>query len=650
MDVIALADRVKYDASATEQEILHGVFAAPDAAEHVFAYCRAIEGIERLADVTGAADFLDVDEQGRLDEAAHQRLEHLKGELRARLGAGHVFDYRAHWALGNRAGDRADDDGRVTTEHLDRLCADVYTHLARVIEAEIATLEQVAPLTQERDAQRRFGEERARGFIGRAEALARLAAYTRGVVADGESLAESHGEAVSASTPLVVVGASGAGKSALLGRAVAQARAAQPTTIIVERYIGATPGSSDLRALLSSVCRELALAYGTDENAVPSDEQELARDFAERLSQASAERPLLLFLDALDQLGRDGQPAALYWIPTNLPPHMRLVASVAADPPELGAALLRARLGEAAMLELTSMPPEEGGALLDTWLTEGGRTLQPAQRERALAAFAVEGLPLYLKLAFEETRHWRSFAPLEDLPPTIPAMIQRLFDRLSAPDQHGPLLVERSLAYLGAAKQGLSEDELLDALSADADMLAEFRRRSPKSPPAERLPPVIWSRLYFDLEPYLTERSADGAILLAFYHRQLAEAVAAVYLTEGDGRRQARHRALAHYFGAQPLALGSNQTDVSGGSSAPERAWPANLRKLDELPYQQTMGAMWEEVFQTLTDLSFLEEKVARLGVVERTDGEGVITKTYTGVYLLQDDYALALKRMPAEH
>jgi hypothetical protein len=46
-DIIPPAGRVIYEASATEQEIVNGALAVPDATEHVFAFFRAIEQVER---------------------------------------------------------------------------------------------------------------------------------------------------------------------------------------------------------------------------------------------------------------------------------------------------------------------------------------------------------------------------------------------------------------------------------------------------------------------------------------------------------------------------------------------------------------------------------------------------------------------------
>jgi hypothetical protein len=88
------------------------------------------------------------------------------------------------------------------------------------------------------------------------------------------------------------------------------------------------------------------------------------------------------------------------------------------------------------------------------------------------------------------------------------------------------MLVQRAVGYLAAARNGLTEEELLDVLSADPEFMADFIDRSPTErakrergePILGRLPIAVWSRLYYDLEPYLTERQADQTILLAFYY------------------------------------------------------------------------------------------------------------------------------------
>jgi hypothetical protein len=262
---------------------------------------------------------------------------------------------------------------------------------------------------------------------------------------------------------------------------------------------------------------------------------------------------------------------------------------------------------------VTAMSTAEGEELLDRWLSGAGRTLQPDQRQAVLTAFAVHRLPLHLRLAYEEARRWPSSHRVEghSIATDVPGIIGQLLDRLER--EHGIHRIGSALGHLEAARFGLSEDELLDLLSRDTAVLAEVAAASPHSPPTQqRLPLVLWALLFVDLEPYLSEYQVDNVPLYGFYHEQLAKVVRERYLT-GPGR----HRNLADYFGEQPLRLSEN---------AP------HLRKLSELPYQQAHGECWQELYETLTDPSFLEAKVA----------------VPDGVHDLEQDLDRAVRRWPS--
>ncbi len=147
------------------------------------------------------------------------------------------------------------------------------------------------------------------------------------------------------------------------------------------------------------------------------------------------------------------------------------------------------------------------------------------------------------------------------------------------------------------------------------------------------LPVILWSRLYFDLAPYLTERLVDGSALLNFYHRELGDVSKSVFLA--DDKDKLFHERLADYFRykADPA-----QTNTWEGHS---------LLGLSELPYHLTQAGLFEQVYQTLTDFKFLEHKAAEVGVLERKDEKGDPVNTYTGVLQLQEDYEHALAAMP---
>jgi len=574
-------ERARYVASATEQEIIHGL-KVPDASEHVFCFFRTIKGLPKDR---SAEDFIDTDGRGNLDKDANKQLNDLKDKLR-RLLPRNIQEYEAEWI----------DDG-ITTKHIDKLCEDVYNSLARIVMKEFARLEEVDPLDKEVADHDAFGKDRAKFFIGRVNILQTIDDYIKG--------ANPH--------PLAVFGESGSGKSALMARAVEQTRNGPQNAEIIFRFIGATPNSSDGRALLESLSHQISRCYEVDESNIPTDYKELVSEFQKRLTLATGKKPLILFLDALDQLSKFNNTSNLIWLPANLPEHVRIIVSTL---PEECLLVLEKKLLPPNLVELKPMPLDEGRDLLCLWLKDAGRTLQANQREEVFGKFARSRLPLYLKLAFEEACRWRSYAPKTELSPDISGIIRVLFRRLSLDANHGKMMVSRSLGYLAAAKNGLTEDELLDVLSLDEEVFQDFMDRAHHKPPEKRLPVVVWSRLYFDLEPYLTARSADGTSLLAFYHRQLGGVVAEDYLS-GDAKLE-RYRGLAHYFRDQPLQIEKDGKKIF------------NIRKVSELPYNQTYGEIWDEIEHTLTDLRFVEAKCA-----------GELT------YDLIEDYHRALDALP---
>ena len=623
-------ERRKYETSATEQEIAAGALKVRDADEHVFCFFRTIKDIP---EDQSAKDFIDLDENGSLDSIASAKLERLMSLLEKRL-PGNIHYYDSGWTgsgittdhIGGLPEDldeclRLLEDESLTAN----LCVDVWRRLARVILEEIARLEKIEVLEKEITDHKEFAENRARSFIGRESLLKTILDYV------GRD--DRH--------PLGVWGESGSGKSALMAKAIADCESRIANCEIVARFIGATPASSDARSLLESVCRQVTRIYGADEATIPTDYKELVKELPQRLALAKSDQPLVVFLDALDQLSDADHARNLIWLPSELPEHVRLVVSTL--PGECKTTLERKI--PSSLVKLEPMPQEEGAELLEAWLTEAGRTLQSSQKSEVLTKFAASaetaeqrsgttekaGMPLYLKLAFEEARRWKSYSAAVDLAKDIPGIIRQLFDRLSMDAHHGPVVVSRSLGYLAASKNGLTEDELLDVLSRDEEVLGDFKARAKHTPPEDRLPIIVWSRLYFDLEPYLTERSADGASLMSFYHRQLREVVERTFL-EGD-EKQKRHAHLANYFGSQELFEKEKKTP--------------NIRKLSELPFQQTYGERWDQLHTTLTDFDFLEAKCTHVAVI--TSGKGDDAKTiYGGVYELQEDYRRALEKFPA--
>jgi WD40 repeat protein len=538
---------VKYWASATHQEILKGLGATPEDRRHVFVFCRQVP-----------------------DEACDPELVSLKSFLRAELPAGNILSYDPNDLKG--------------------LCQEVERALRTLIESETAGLQSRPALALEIQAHDDFAMERALVF-GRDNVLATIAEYVR----------------AGGGRTFVLHGVSGSGKSAVMAQASERAQGALASAVVIRRFIGATPESSSGLTLLRSLSQQIGEVYGSAAD-LPVDFEGVARVFRERLGLATSARPLVVFLDALDQLGKDDPARSLNWLGGALPPHCRMVVSTTDLVPALNGCQL---------LELERLSRSDAATALDYWLDSAGRSLQPAQWERLLAAFHRCGLPLYLKLAFEEARSWPSNLPAKEclLGEGVEGVIDTLLNRLSLEGNHGPLLVSRSLGYLAAARYGLTEDEMLDVLSDDEKVWEDFFARRHHDPPERRLPVIVWSRLFLDLEPYLSERSAPGGTVTSFYHRQLAEQTAARFLAGEDGRL--RHASLAGYFAAKPAFF-----DL--GQSRP------NARKAAELIHHQLGAKQVDEAGATLTDIEFVAAKC----------GAGM-------VFDLQTDYSATISLLP---
>lgn len=580
--------KLKYISSATEQEIAVGALRVPDAEEHVFGFFREIEGLPQDESAEDYIDLIVKGKEKKPDTDAQRKLDELKEGLRKKLGNENIFRYKVEWK-GNG----------ITTDHIKKLCDDVKASLSKIIEKEISLIEDKPPLETEIDAHEDFGKDRARVFVGRVEMLKNIQDYIS--KADKRSLA--------------VYGESGTGKSVLMAYSIQQTKEKHPDTQVLSRFIGATPESSLGRALLESLCHQISRVYGADESDIPTDYKELVKEFPKRLALVTEEKPLVLYLDALDQLSDANDARNLIWLPAELPENVRLIVSTL--PGECYKTLKR-KISEENLRELQPMPAHEGEKLLDLWLNDAKRALQTHQRKELLGKFRENGLPLYLKLVFEEARRWKSYTEKIKLSPDIRGIIHDLFKRLSSDENHGEMMVSRSLGYLAAAKNGLTEDELIDILSEDRQVFNDFKRRAYHKPPEQRLPVQIWSRLYFDLEPYLTERSADGTSLMSLYHRQFSEAIVEEYLSGEDKKN--RHQGIAEYFGKQSVYIERDDKKTP------------NLRKLSELPFQQTYSNIWKELNDTLTDTEFLEQK-----------------NTHFTVYDLLDDYRCAMGEMPGE-
>ena len=289
--------------------------------------------------------------------------------------------------------------------------------------------------------------------------------------------------------------------------------------------------------MLQSVCGEIARGFNTTIETLAGEGRDkalydlngLSEILKKSLGLATSEKPVFLFLDALDQLSDTDNARSLYWLPRELPENVKMVVSALNE--------LAPQLISHYQIDLPVLPVEDATKILDRWLDSIKRRLTKAQKKEVLDKFSITGLPIYLKLAFEKAKKWTSYTEEIVLESDVKGIINGFIDMLEA--EHTTDFVRDVICLMLCGRyQGLAENEILEIFAFDKDLWQQFLDRTHKDYRDElmnmkadlekekkwmKIPIAVWSRLYLDLEPYLTERDADGVPIITFFHRQFNE-------------------------------------------------------------------------------------------------------------------------------
>jgi len=477
--------------SITELEILHGVLNDPEMAARAFFFFRDPE----YSKGKGTEFLSENEESGKKQEVLKTLIRKTCQEKNIPLSEGYA--------------------------NPQTIAPLVLEQLKIAINFQFPIEEIPEPLDREASEHEAFAEIRRRTYIGRTDYFEELDQYC---LVEGK--------------PLLMLGDSGSGKSALFANWVILWRQKHPDDFIFQHYIGGTPDSSNHWKLMLRLIKEIK-RWAEDNEELPRTDEDILRDFPVWLAKAriKAERTgvrFIIILDALNQLDDTDHARLLGWLPEDsFTGALRLIVSTLP-----GDTMEALKKRNHQTLQIKPLAVEERRRMITGYLKRFGKKLDDPRLDRLSAAIPASN-PLYLKILLDELRVTGTHEKLDERlvdyleASDIPSLLQKVLKRYQKDyERDRPGLVGDTLGMIRAARRGLTESELLQLL---------------KPGKLTQLPLATWAPLRAALEEGLVDRGG----ILNFAHDFLRSAVESMFLADIDKKDDYRV-ALADFFEARP--------------------------------------------------------------------------------------------------
>ena len=611
----------------TEEEIHHGLL-SPDSGisrsnkigDQALCFRREFNGVEKAisADPLAKKYFEKMD--GQVDTEGMALLNDLKhNRVPQALPADRIYDYpKLEWS---RQG--VDPNIKEHRSYLNTFCKDVLRNLTEQIEIELSkkrewelsaeTDSDVGYLIDELLFNSTLCVRACQVFTGRSDVINEIK------------------EKVTSTCPgpLVIHGASGVGRTSVVAKVIQLLPSWFGDDVIrIFRFLRSTPSSTLLYDVLWSVLQQMK-SCGLLQPLSDQEEEEISKSSTTLANffgncclgiGMKTNAPLVIVLDTVDGLKTHDSAHFMSWLPTALADNIKIVISVVSGEDKCLCyhALREKFTDENAFVAIGPLEKQSALEIFKTFIHAKKRTLTSEQFGVVADTLrkAPHVNPLLISLLVKEAQQWRSYQSTSDkhLECVVEAAISHLFD--ATENRHGVILTSHALAYLAAAKQGLSDMEMEDVLSCDNNVLMEvYWIQKPPDDNILRIPGSLWQRIQYDLRAYMTTRLTDGRPLVWWAYRQFSEVASERYCPRNYSEKYklnavSVHTHLGDYFGdmfshpdkIKPVTLTIRDEEIRYVSL--DRQIPPqplkysdsnyNTRRLQEFPYHLVRGHRYD--------------------------------------------------------
>ena len=351
---------------------------------------------------------------------------------------------------------------------------------------------------------------------------------------------------------LVITGASGLGKSALVANWVKEKSMGELPYKVIYHFVGNGGSLGSHGHVIKALCDEIRDRYGfeAEDKDAKTDEKALEELF-NRVA-AEGDTPLVIVLDAINQIIDIDNSKQLNWLP--IPPKkVKILFTTLEDDQTME--VFRNR--HYPVYTLQPLTEDQRVEMVRGYLGLYSKKLQPYQVERIVADRQC-GNTLVLRTLLDELVNYGIFEKLDE-------KIGTYLDTESVEDFYGVLLkgyeadfgeplVKHILSLIAVSRNGLSEDEIL-AVTQET--------------------PLHWSRFFCAIRQHLVIKNG----LITFAHSYIFKAVEEKYLFSDEIRNSYRRELLLFFQNSE------------------------SLRSSDEIPFQLYSCGDFQSLYKWLIDL-----------------------------------------------